>query len=766
MAESAGLGNFRPVREPQGEPRLQSSLARQLAGPSRLTIVIADDAKTGGEILDEIDDADKTGERPSGFDDNLADQLDEYTLNRISAELLEGIEADLQSRRQWDQIAERALQFLGLVFEDASNDPSNDGSISRVWHTLMLEAAIQFWATAQAEFLPSDGPVKVRDDKPALIGHNDGAPLDPEEASEEAAIVAAAGRSRDKLAEDFETDFNRYLTTIDRQYYRDFSRMLMSLGPIGTQFRKVYYNPLRKMAVSEWVKAENLIVSNDAVHLATAGRVTEKIMTRHADVKRLQYYGWWSHVPLTTMPVDTPTALEQKIGQIEGVRPGPELPADHRHTIYECYCEQDLPGFEHEEDGKFTGLPLPYRVTIDKDSRKILEIRRNWKEDDDTYTARQRYVMFGMVPGFGFYYLGFAHILGNTERALTTLEREMIDAGMLSIFPGFLHAKGTLRADTTQIRVGPGQSKEINLDMKQRIGDVLMAMPYKDLSPNVMALTEKLEANGRKLAATVELPVGEGKADIPVGTMLSIIEEGTKIMAAVHKGLHQSRTEELELLRDLIAEDPSMLSRFTKSAKRQWQEAREFEDFDLVPASDPNTPSHIHRIMRAVGLATLASQFPDIANRRAIYEKLLETLRINNPDEYTMPAQSGQPAPDPKILVAQINAQSKAQETQAKAQTAVLDRQSKEQMAATDAQVERMKVAADVQGDWTKLHDSAAERQNDANLAAHQTMHDAVNAERDRAHQAQQSREDRLHNILLEHLKSCLSTAAPQGRTF
>src|SRR6185312_16186795 len=205
-------------------------------------------------------------------------------------------------------------------------------------------------------------------------------------------------------------------------------------------------------------------------------------------------------------------------------------------------------------------------------------------------------------------------------------------------------------------------------------------------------------------AATVELPVGEGKADIPVGTMLSIIEEGTKVMAAVHKGLHQSRTEELELLRDLIAEDPTMLSRFTKSPARQWQEAQEFEDFDLVPASDPNTPSHIHRIMRAVGLSTLAQQFPDIANRRAIYQKLLETLRVDNPEQYEMPVQPGQQPPNPqqiaamaKIETAQIQAQSKAQETAAKLHDAALERASKESMAATDADVERMKVQADVQ---------------------------------------------------------------------
>ena len=693
--------------------------------PSRVSaelITLREVAKDVRDVADDLDDA--AGEpEDSGdpdFDANLAEHLDEYTLGKIASDLLQGIESDIQSRQQWEKIATKAIEFLGLILEDSTGDVSPSGNISKVWHTLMLEASINFWANAYAEFLPADGPVKVRDDTPSPIGHNGGPPLDNEPVT------------RDQLADDFEADFNNYLTTGDRQYYRDFSRMLWSLGPIGTQFRKIYFNPLRKMAVSEWVKAENLIVSNEAADLATAGRITEKIMMRHADVKRLQYQGWWLNVPLT-MPQDTPSTIDRTVGQVQGIKPGPELPADHRHTIYEARCDLDLSGHEHiDEDGNFTGLPLPYKVTLDKDSRKVLEIRRNWREGDEDFKARQAYVMFGMIPGFGFYFMGFAHILGNTERALTALEREQIDAGMFSIFPGFVHAKGTLRGDTTNIRVPPGGSMEINLDLKQSINDVLMAIPYKELSPNVMALTEKLEQNGRKLAAAVELPVGEGKADIPVGTMIAIIEEGTKVMAAVHKGLHQSRTEELELLRDLIAEDPSILTRFSRNPDRKWELVEEFRDFNLTPASDPNTPSHIHRVMRAIGLAQLAQLFPDIANRPEIYKSILQAIRVDDVDRYVNQMPAG-PAPDPKqandqskLLVAQIQASTRQAETQAKIQDSALERESKERIAAMGEQTERLKVAADVQGDITKMHDSAAERAQDAQQAHAQRIHETV----------------------------------------
>lgn len=738
--QSAGLGRFQPViAESSAGERQPSQTTAELINLHAIAEQVREVADQIDPDNDDQDDGDKPPYLHGDFNANLAEHIEPMALARLANEILQGIEADLGSRKEWDKIAEKAIEFLGLIYEEAGSQITPTGSISKVWHTLMLESAIMFWANAQAEFLPADGPVKVRDDKTAPSGRgigDGGPPLDDDITAgivpPAAANPAQQPKMRDVIAEDFEVDFNHYLTTTDRQYYGDFSRMLFSLGPIGTQFRKVYYNPLRQMAVSEWVKAQNLIVSNDAVHLATAGRVTERIMMRHADVKRLQFMKWWLRQPLS-MPVDSPTSLDQVIGQIEGIRPGPELPADHRHTIYECYTDVDLYGFEHtDEDGEMTGLPLPYRVTLDRDSRRILEIRRNWKEGDDLLKSRPRYVMFGLIPGLGFYFLGFAHILGNTERALTALEREIIDAGMFSVFPGFVHAKGTFRGDTTQIRPPPGGSVEANIGLKGDIRNTLMPIPYKDLPQSIMALFQKIEDNGRKLSQAPELPVGEGTANIPVGTMIAMIEEGTKVMAGVHKGLHHARSEELELLRDLFAEDPELLTKYNKSPQRVWQTAEEFADMDLVPASDPNTPSHVHRVMRAVALGQVAQMFPDRVNRDAILEEILAVIRTPNPERFILPpspAQPQQPSPQAiaaqaKIATTQIQAQSKAQGDAVHSQIAAADRQSKERVAAMGEQTERMKDAAEEQGDIAKLHDSAAERADDAQMQREGQQHE------------------------------------------
>lgn len=714
MSEARGLSRFQPVVNDGGIgiPRLPTQSTAELTQLRRIANEVRQVAADidPGEPQDDGDDDD--------FDRNLAEDMDATQLAMLASELLKGIEADLKSREPWEKITEKAIEYLGFIFEEASGQVSTQGTVAKVWHTLMSEASIQFWANAQAEFLPAEGPVKVRDDKIPATAQNP----DP--------MASQPFTTRDEKAEAFETDFNHYLTVSDRQYYSDFSRMLFALGPIGTQFRKIYYNPLRRMAVSEWVKAENLIVSNDAVHLATAGRVTERIMVRHADLRRMQWLGVWLKDPISS-PVDRPTSIEEVIGQVEGIKPGPELPADFRHTIYECYCELDLAGDEHlDDDGEPTGIPRPYRVSLDKDSRRVLEIRRNWRKEDDNFEARQRYVMFGMVPGFGFYYLGYVHILGNTERALTAVEREMIDAGMFASFPGFLWKKGA-RPDTTQTRLPPGGGAEVNIGMADDIRKVVMAVPYKDISPQLMALAQKLEDNGRKLGSIIEMPVGEGMANVPVGTIISMIEEGTKVIAAIHKGLHRSRSEELALLKELIAEDPGMLTRLNKSPQRQWEEESEFDDINLVPSSDPNTPSHIHRVMRGAAYAQLSQIFPAELNREQALERILRIIR--DPDPMSMinppqPAGAAGPAPQAitaqaRVQTAQIQAASRQSSDQLAAQTAAADRASKERVAAMNEQTERMKDATDAhldaarmaheqsEGQLDRAHESGIERQ-------------------------------------------------------
>jgi hypothetical protein len=302
--------------------------------------------------------------------------------------------------------------------------------MSNVRHPMLLEATLRFQANARGELLPSDGPVKVTDS------------LNETEAN-------------DELAEKLERDFNYYLTSIATEYYPDTDRMLLYVGFGGCGFKKVYNCPLRQRPVSESVDAKDLIVSNAATDMANSSRVTHVITMRPSVLKRMQLAGAYREVPISAPSGIVLNPVDRQIADTQGINLTSQQTEDRDHTIYECYCELDIRGYQDKKNGVATGLPLPYRVVIEKDSQQILEIRRNWREDDETKTAKMCFVKYPFVPGLGFYDIGLIHILGNTTNALTAAWREMLDAGMFANFPGFLYRKLMGRQNTNEFRVAP-----------------------------------------------------------------------------------------------------------------------------------------------------------------------------------------------------------------------------------------------------------------------------------------------------------------------
>lgn len=618
-------------------------------------------------------------DKESEFDDNLALSIPESELNGMGEEILRGIEEDIRSRQDWEMTYNRGIDLLGLKLEDPTSDVSASGNVSKVHHPILIEAVVRYQANAGAELLPSSGPVKVRDDDSSGTDAN-----------------------RTSMAEAFEKDFNHYLTVVRKEYYPDTRRMFFAQGFCGNGFKKVYRCPLRKAPVSDYVAAKDLIVSNDITSLSNATRITHRTNMRHSVMKRLQLSGHFRKCQLV-QPTSEVSETDRKIGQVEGIDKTINVPADHLYTVYECYTEFDIPGFAHkDEDGELTGLPLPYRVTLDKDSRKILEVRRNWKENDDDYMARQRFVHYGFIPGLGFYHYGQVHLLGQTARALTAIERQLIDAGQFSNFPGILLSDVGGRQETTQIRIPPGGAHTIKTG-GMPIGNVVMALPYKEPSGVLVNIAKAIEDNGRRLGGTAEVNVGEGRADVPVGTTIALIEQSTKVEGAIHKQNHESQFQEFLLLKELFEEDPEALSKFAKTPARKWEQAQEIADQDLVPASDPNTPSHIHRVMKATGLAQLVQQDPTGYNVREVRRILLTTLGYS-PTALLAPAGAPGPQPDPaKMANVQVqsqkiqekkdstllNAQIKTQELQATMQDKQAERDSK-------LQIQKMKTAGTV----------------------------------------------------------------------
>lgn len=647
-----------PTRQPPaGITSFVNGAAPPLAPDEIDKIVTLEEGEDGSihVLISDHPDEPEQSSPDDTFDENLAER-DELkgALMGIASDLIEGIEADDRSRGSYVENYNAGLDLLGLSI--VGNKRVGD-QMSSVTDTILLDTVLNFRALARGEILPADGPVKVR---------NDGDETD----------------ERQTLADDLEQDANHYMTVTATEYVPDTDRGLIYVAFGGDIFKKVYRCPVRKRPVSECVYIPDLIVSQEATDLANAMRVTHRIEMTKTAVKRLQLAGQYVETELQE-PSPNPPSIDRKEKEVQGISPVPQRQEDYQRTIYECYTELDLSQWITEK-GAPEDLPLPYRVSIDKDARTVLEIRRNWKADDDQFRKRKRFVKWPFMPGMGFYDLGYLHIIGQHAKALTALLRIMIDAGMFANFPGGVMLKGT-RTDTNQIRPGPGEWVMVDGGATaDKIQDVLMPMPYKDISSTMLALYQAIKEDARKLAGTVDLMAGDGRTDIPVGTMMAMIEQQTQMMTAVHKGLHSAQAEELSMFRELWVEDPESLWRDNPQPTRKWK-AEELEDLSLVPASDPNTPAHIHRTMQGTALAQMSAG-NELYNQYAVQKRLLDTIRISNPDELLVqpqpPVQPPAPPPDPTLQLGLGQLQNEQQKIQsdAAAKAAQLQVTSQKQM--------------------------------------------------------------------------------------
>ena len=566
-----------------------------------------------------IEDAEKDS-GPQGWFDNLADDLDDAELSRVTEELLRGVQDDLETRSEWIDDRAQGIKLLGLKIELPGVQGASDGApvegMSKVRHPLLQEAVLRFQANARSELLPTDGPVKIRDDA-------NGTTLE-----------------RDQLADALEKDMNHYLTSTAREYYPDTDRMLLLLGFGGTAFKKIYFCPLRNRPASDSVDADDLIVNNKATDLSSALRVTHRVNMKPSTVKRLQILGVYRDVELSTPKEVTVDAAQEAKASQQGVSVTVANPEDRDREIYEVYCELDLKGFEHKHKGKPSGLEIPYRVTIDISSREILSIVRNYDEDTAALPeARTTFVKYTFVPGLGFYDIGLLHILGNTTNAVTAAWRELLDAGMFANFPGFLMSDSGARQNTNVFRVPPGGAALVKTG-GQRIGDAIMPLPYKEPSGALMALTENIATTGMRVGGTSELQVGEGRSDAPVGTTLAMIEQAMKVLNAVHKRMHSAQAEEFTLLVKCFREHPESFWQRNRKPSLQWDEQKLMQaltDVELVPQADPNTSSHAQRVMKIMALKQLQAASPGLYDELAVDKAALRAIGWSNPEQFLKP---------------------------------------------------------------------------------------------------------------------------------
>ena len=546
------------------------------------------------------------------FDSNLAEILDEGQLASISSDLMELVDADISSRKDWAETFVKGLEVLGMNYEERTQ-PWNGAC--GVFSTILTEAAIKFQAESIMETFPAQGPVKTE-------------------------IIGAIDKMKEDAAERVRDDMNFKLTEEMPEYRPEHERMLYSLGLSGSAFKKVYYDPAMGRQVALYIPAEDVIVPYGASNLNNAERVTHVMRKTKNEIKKLQVSGFYRDIDLGD-PVNIMTDIEKKKAEQQGYKASD----DNRYQILEIHTDLDIEGFEDvDKDGEPTGIALPYVVTIDRGTGDVLAIYRNWLEDDDQKAKRQHFVDYCYIPGFGFYGMGLIHVIGGYARAGTSLIRQLVDAGTLSNLPGGLKSRGMrIKGDDTPI--APGEFRDVDVP-SGAIKDNVMALPYKEPSATLLTLLNQITEEGRRLGSISDMKISDMSSQAPVGTTLAILERTLKTMGAVQARVHYSMKQEFKLLKGIIRDyAPSEYEYDPQGGNRKAKQA-DYDIVEVIPVSDPNSSTMAQRIMQYQAVIQLAAQAPQIYNLPNLHRQMIEVLGIKNADKL-VPVDDDQTPRDP-----------------------------------------------------------------------------------------------------------------------
>ena len=545
------------------------------------------------------------------FNANLAEFIDDTELGRISSEMVNEVQEDMNSRKEWEDQYKGGLELLGMNYEDRA-EPFEGAS--GIVHTLLAESVTQFQAQAYRELLPAGGPVTT-----AIIG---------QETSE---VLAQAERVK---------NFMNYQITYEMEEYDpELDQMLFYLPIVGSSFKKVYFDPTLQRAVSKFVHAEDLIVPYNATDLKTATRICHVIRMDSNEVRKLQLSGFYRDIELPTSDSDGAdyNEVRETIKDIEGIHS--ESSYNEELTLYEIHTDLDLPGFEDQSQaGENTGLKMPYIVTIVEKSGEVLSIKRNFNEADPLRSKIPYFVHYKFLPGLGFYGFGLTHMIGGLSRASTSILRQLIDAGTLSNLPAGFKARGArIRDDETPLN--PGEFRDVDMvgmDLRQAI----MPLPFKEPSQTLYSLLGTLIDSGRRFASMADMKVGEMQGNAPVGTTMAIMERGTKVMSAIHKRLHYSQKVEFKILARIFAIGAPVYPYQVPGAPPEIKQTDFDQRIDVLPVSDPNIFSMSQRIALAQTQLQLAQSNPDIHGPNGMYQayrKMYEALGVTNIDTILQP---------------------------------------------------------------------------------------------------------------------------------
>jgi hypothetical protein len=543
------------------------------------------------------------------FDANLAEYMDEGDLSGLANDLIADFDKDIMDRRDWIKTYVDGLKLLGLNYEDRT-EPWQGAC--GVFHPMLTESVVRFQSEAMMETFPAQGPVKTQ-------------------------IVGAINKLREEAAERVRDDMNYQLTDVMTEYRPEHEKMLWSLPLAGSAFKKIYFDPNKGRQVAVFIPAEDIVVPYGSSNIEDSERVTHVMRKTEQEVIRLQEAGFYADVELGEPGYELDDIEKQKAEET-----GMNATQDDRFRILEMHVNLDLKGFEHEDKkGRATGIALPYVVTLEKGTRTILAIRRNWYEDDVLHTKRQHFVHYQYIPGFGFYGYGLIHLIGGYAKSATMLIRQLVDAGTLSNLPGGLKSRGLrIKGDDTPIQ--PGEFRDVDVPSGS-IRDNILPLPYKEPSQVLMSLFQQIVQEGRAFASSGDMNVSDMSSEAPVGTTLAILERTLKVITAVQARLHYAMKQEFKLLKVIIADyTPEEYDYEPEDANRKAKKS-DYDSTDVIPVSDPNAATMAQKIVTYQAVLQLAQQAPQLYDMALLHRQMIEILGVKNADKLVKTQEDAQP---------------------------------------------------------------------------------------------------------------------------
>jgi len=328
-------------------------------------------------------DIEVEGEEPATVEDvvseteafykNIAEDMSDDVLQRMSNQLLDDYKKDRVSRKDWETSYTNNLDLLGIKHTEMTRPFKGSASVT---HPLLSEAVTSFQAQAYKELLPSSGPVKTR-----VLGVED------EQKMNQAQRVQ---------------DFMNYMITEEMEEYTpEFDQLLFYLALAGSAFKKVYYDEVMQRAVSKFIPAEDLVVPYYATDLMECERITHVIKMGENEILKKQAAGFYRDVELKPTSAG-PTEIEKKYQELEGVTPSTDK--QYSYSVLEMHVDLNLEEFENNNSEK--EVKIPYIVTIDEGSGEVLSIYHNYDINDETKKRKEYFVHFKFLPGLGFYGFG------------------------------------------------------------------------------------------------------------------------------------------------------------------------------------------------------------------------------------------------------------------------------------------------------------------------------------------------------------------------